>query len=360
MTTDTKQIPDIRRTMRISPNLFPALGLILALVVGGVLIQVSGFPPFTAYGALLKSAFGSASGMAETLVKAAPLLLAGLGIALTFKGNINNIGAEGQIYMGALGATYVGLFWGDISPWIGIPFVILFGFIAGALWAGLAAFLKLRFNANEVIITLMLNYVAIEIVKFVISGPWRDPEHTEPFTAVIAKGAKLPLLLPGTRLHAGILIGIIVTVVLWWVLRRTVYGYQLTILGANPRTAEYAGINTSRMIFFTMLIGGGLCGLAGVSELAGVQHRMIENLSPGYGYTAIAIALLGRGNPWGVLVASILFAGLEVGVQGMQQVAGVPISAAQILQGLVLLFVVAGFMLRTKYETIEQKKKVSA
>lgn len=357
MTTTVKRNPDIRKLIRLSPNMIPALGLILALVVGGVLIYLSGFPPFTAYGALIKSAFGSKSGIAETMVKAAPLLLAGLGIALTFKGNINNIGAEGQIYMGALGATFVGLFLGDISPWLGIPLIIIFGFIAGALWSGLAAFLKLRFNANEIIITLMLNYVAIEIAKFMISGPWRDPNHTEPFTAVIAKGAKLPVLLAGTRLHAGIIVGVLATVILWWVIRRTVYGYQLTILGANPRTAEYSGIQTSRMIFLTMLIGGGLCGLAGVSELAGVQHRMIEHLSPGYGYTAIAIALLGRGNPWGVLVASILFAGLEVGVQGMQQAAGVPISAAQILQGTVLLFVVAGFMLRNKLEIIEQKKK---
>ena len=319
----------------------------------------SGFPPLTAYGALIKTAFGSRSGIAETLVKAAPLLLAGLGIALTFKGNINNIGAEGQIYMGALGVSYVGLFMGDISPWVGIPLGILAGFVIGALWAGLAAYLKLRFNANEVIITLMLNYVAIEIAKYIISGPWRDPNHTEPFTAVIANGAKLPILLQGTRLHAGIILGVIAAALLWWILRKTVYGYQLTLLGANPRTAEYAGVNTSRMIFVTMLISGGLCGLAGVSELAGIQHRMIEHLSPGYGYTAIAIALLGRGNPWGVLVAAILFAGLEIGVQGMQQVAGVPISAALILQGTVLLFVVAGFMLRTRLETIEKKKKVS-
>lgn len=337
----------------------PAGGLILAFVVGGLLIFLSGFPPLTAYRALIETAFGSKNGIAETLVKAAPLLLAGLGVAIAFKGNINNIGAEGQIFMGALGGAYVGLFLGDLPPILGVPLTLIAGFVLGAVWGGLAAFFKLRFKANEIIVTLMMNYIAIEIAKFIISGPWRDPNHTEPFTALIVKGARLPVLLAGTRLHAGILVGIIATILVAWVIQRTVFGYQLTLLGANPTTAEYAGVRTGRVILIAMLVSGGLCGLAGVSELAGVQHRMIEHLSPGYGYTAIAIALLGRGNPWGVLAAAILFAGLEVGVQGMQQAVGVPVSTALILQGIVLLFVVAGIMLRQRVEILEQKKKAS-
>lgn len=357
MTTDVdKKVPSLG--FRVPPGVFPVAGLVLALVAGGLLIAASGFPPLKAYAAMLESAFGSTNGIGETLVKTSPLLLAGLGVAVAFKGNVINIGAEGQIYMGAIGATYVGLFMGDLRPVVGIPLGLLAGFLMGAIWGGAASFFKLRFGANEIIVTLMMNYVAIEIAKYLINGPWRDPAHTEPFSAPIAEGTKLPYLLHGTRLHAGIIVAVIATAILWWVLKNTVYGYQLNVLGANVRTAEYAGVKTARLILLTMIISGGLCGLAGVSELSGVHHRLIEELSPGYGYTAIAIALLGRFKPWSIMVSAVLFAGLAVGVQGMQQAAGVPVSAALILQGLVLLFVVAGIMVQQRQEIAAQKREV--
>jgi simple sugar transport system permease protein len=343
---------------RVPPGVFPVAGLLLAFVAGGLLILVSGFPPLQAYAALIQSAFGSKNGIAQTLIQAAPLILASLGVAIAFKGNLLNIGAEGQLYMGAIGATFVGLFLGDLSPVVGIPLAIGMGFLLGAIWAGIAIFFKLKFGANEIIITLMMNYIAIEIAYWLISGPWKDPEFTEPFSAIITSGARLPVILPGSSLHAGILVAVIATVAIAWVMSKTVFGFQLAVMGASNRVADYAGIKTARLMLTSMLLGGGLAGLAGVCEVAGVQHRLIENLSPGYGYTAIAIAMLGNGNPWGILVASILFAGLDVGVQGMQQYVSVPVSAAEILKGLVLLFVVVGLVLSRRQEITQRKRKL--
>ncbi len=341
----------------LSSSLIPTGGIVLAFLVGALIIAISGVSPLEAYKALIVSAFGSLNGIAETFVKTTPLLLAGLGMAIAYRAGIISIGAEGQLYMGALGATFVGLFLGDLAPVIGIPLAITMGFIFGAFWGGIAAFLKVKFQANEIIVTIMLNHIAIQISNYLISGPWRDPEVTEPFTAIIAPGTQLPIILPGTRLHGGFLLAVIAAVVLWWVFRKTVFGYQIEVLGANRKAAEYSGIPTSRLIFLTMLISGGLCGLAGVGEVAGIHHRMIEAISPRYGYTAVAIALLGRNRPLGVLVAAVLFAVLVVGADGMQQGIGVPVSISLILQGIVLLFVIGGEVIRSRIEIARLKRE---
>jgi ABC-type uncharacterized transport system permease subunit len=331
------------------------LAVLSALAVGAIPIAISGVAPVRAYAALLHGAFGSTNNLAETLLKTAPLLLAGLGTALSYRGKIANIGAEGQLYMGAIGAGYVGLFMGNIAPAAGIPLALALGFAMGALWGGIAAVLKLRFGANEVIVTLMLNYIAILLLKYLISFPWKDPKTTEPFTAHIAAGATLPILIPGTRLHAGILVAVVAALILWWVLRNTVFGYQLSVAGSNAKAAAYSGMNTGRLVLLTMLVSGGLAGLAGAGEVAGLQHRLLEGLSPSYGYIAIAIAMLGKGRPLGVMLAAFLFAGLLVGADGMQQSVGVPVSVAMILEGLVLLFVLGSDMLRQRLIIAQQK-----
>jgi simple sugar transport system permease protein len=202
----------------------------------------------------------------------------------------------------------------------------------------------------------MLNYIAIELTNYLISDPWRDPSVTEPFTSLFAKGTWLPVIFPGTRLHAGFIVAILATLFLWWLFKKTVYGYQLSVLGANPKAAEYGGLKASRLIVITMLISGGLAGLSGVSEVSGIHHRVIEGISPGYGYTAIAIALLGKKHPIGVLLAAFLFAALETGADGMQQVNGVPVSVALILEALVLLFILVGDYLADKYEVMRMKE----
>jgi len=339
------------RRIYTSPITIQIGAVFLAFLGGAFLIALSGASPIDAYQTLVQGAFGSKNNIAETLVKTTPLLLTGLGLAVALRARVFNIGAEGQIYMGAIGAAFVGLFLGDIPTFIGIPLAMLAGFIVGALWASIAGILKLKLGANEIIVTLMMNYIAIEITHYLISGPWKDPTATEPFTAEVAKGIQLPIIIPGTRLHAGIIIAVIATILLWWVMRYTVLGYQLVLTGANPNAAEYGGINTGRMILLAMLISGGFAGLAGASEISGLHHRLLEGLSPGYGYTAIAIALLGKEKPLGVLVAALLFAGLVVGADGMQRSTGVPIAVVLLIEGLVLLFVVGSDRLRLNWQT---------
>jgi ABC-type uncharacterized transport system permease subunit len=334
-------------------DLIPVAAGALAFVVGAGLIALANVSPLRAYADLLGGAFGSRNSIAETLVKTTPLLLAGLGMAIAYRGRIMNIGAEGQILLGAVGATYVGLYMGQLSPIAGIPLALLAGFVLGALWAGIAALTKLRFGASELITTLMLNYIAIGLVGYLIAGPWKDPASPNPFTALITPGVRLPVLLAGTRLHAGILVALLATLASWFVLRHTVYGYQLGVVGASPRTAEYSGIRTGRLLLGTMLLSGGLAGLAGACELAGLHYRLLGGLSAGYGYTAIAIALLGRGKPIGVLIAAFLFAALTVGGDGMQQNSRVPVQVVLIIQGLLLLFILGG-------ETLRARRKVAA
>ena len=222
---------------------------------------------------------------------------------------------------------------------IALPLCMIVGSILGGLWGGIAGWMKVKKDANEIIVTLMMNYVAIEIVRYLVSGPWRDPNGVELFTAPITKGAYMPILLPRTRLHIGLLIALAMVVLVWWLLRRTTFGYQLTVCGSNPEAAQTNGINGKRMIILSMLISGAMSGLAGAIELMGVHHRLTEEVSPNYGFTAIIIAVLGRGNPIRVMFVSFLFAILTVGADGMRRSLGIPVSVGSILQALVLLFV---------------------
>jgi ABC-type uncharacterized transport system permease subunit len=345
-----------RRTFgRLLTALIPVAAMLLAFLVGAVLISLAGVSPLRAYADLLEGAFGSKNSVAETLVKMT--LLAGLGTAVAYRARLVNIGAEGQIYMGAIAAAYVGLFMGKLSPLAGIPLVILAGFTFGAIWAGLAALARLKFGANELITTLMLNYVAIQIVSYLIGGPWKDPSSINAITAVITPGARLPTLVGGTRLHAGLIVALLATLGVWYLLRHTVYGFRLTVAGANPQAAEYSGMHTGPMILGTMLLSGGLAGIAGACEMAGLHYRLLDGLSSGYGYTAIAIALLGKGQPLGVLAAAFLFAALTVGGDGMQQASHVPVQVIMIIEGLVLLFILGSEVFRARRRLAERKRE---
>lgn len=336
------------RLGRIPSFVVMIMSAVLAFGVGAVMIAFSGISPWAAYEEMIVSAMGSEYALTETMAKMVPLLLAGLGMALAFRGKLFNIGAEGQIYMGALGAGVIGLFCGPLSPWVGIPLIILLGFICGGIWGGVAGVLKERFGFNEIIVTLMMNYIAIGITSYLVGGPWRDPMATEPFTAKFTPGARLPIVWGNSTLHGGIIIGLVSTLILWWIIRQTVYGYQLTVTGLNDEAARYGGVKTGRLIVLTMFLSGGLAGLAGVSEVAGMHHRIMEGFSPGYGYTAIAIAFLGRLHPIGVLLASFFFAALVVGAEGMQIVTGVPVTIVLLIEGLVLLFVIGSDFLRKR------------
>lgn len=327
----------------------PVVAVLFAFAIGALLIALAGKSPITAYEALIHSAFGSKNNWGETLIKTTPLLLAGLGTAVALRARIFNLGGEGQLTMGALGGAAVGLFMGDLPPVVGIPLTLMAGFLAGALWAGIAAYLKLRFHTSEIIITLMMNYIALEILSYLLNGPWRDPAGTEPNTAKFSAGTILPVILPGTRLHAGFIVAVLVLLLVWWLLRKTTFGYQITVAGANEEAARYSGFKTRKLIMLTMLLSGGLAGLAGITEVAGLHQRVMMSFSPDYGYTAIAIAMLGGLQPLGVGVAAFLFGALVIGINGMQDFVGVPVSIVYILEGLVLIFVLGSEILRKKF-----------
>jgi ABC-type uncharacterized transport system permease subunit len=334
--------------LRLFTVLIIVAAILSALLIGALLIALTGKSPFTAYVVLIRSAFGNRNNWGETLVKTTPLLLAGLGTSVAFRARMFNIGAEGQIYMGALGAALIGLYLGNPPLALGIPLILIAGFITGGMWGGIAGILKKQFQANEIIVTLMLNYIAILFTSYLVGGPMRDPMGTEPYTARFSDGTILPIILPHTRLHAGILVAILASAIIWWVVRNTTYGYRITVMGANEEAARYGGIKTGRLLLTTMFISGGMAGLAGVCEVSGLHHRVLEAFSPGYGYTAIAIAMLGRTDPIGVTIAAFLFAALVIGVSGMQDFVGVPVSIAFIIEGLVLLFVLGSEILRAK------------
>lgn len=318
---------------------YPVLAILLALVVSSSLILVVGGQPLVAFQALFLGAFGRTSRMAETLVKATPLMLAGLGMCVAFTCRVWNIGAEGQLYMGALAATGVGVYLPVSSKFIAIPVMLIVSFLAGGVWAAIPGWLKGRFGVSEIITTIMMNYIAISLVSYMVHHPLRDPGGYLPQSSPLAAAAKLPVMLVRTRLHIGLLFGIIGAVALYLVLIRTTLGYQIRVVGHNPYAARYGGMHVGRIIFTSMLLSGGFAGLAGMVEIAGVHHKLIEGISPGYGYTAIVVALLSYLNPLAVILISILFAGLMVGADAMQRAAGLPAALAYVVQGLVVLCV---------------------
>jgi general nucleoside transport system permease protein len=316
------------------------LPIALALIVGGLLVLLSGADPLLAYRSLVLGALGDGNSLAEVFVKATPLLLAGLGIAFAWRGGLLNIGAEGQLHLGALAATWAGM--GIAMPTsLHIPVVILSGFLGGALWGAIPGLLKERLGVSEIITTLMMNYIAVLLVGYLVQGPLKDPGSMLPQTTVMAPGAFLPVLWPPTRLHAGILIGALAALIVYVLLWTTPIGYEIRLIGKNREVARHAGIDVSRTTVMVMAISGGLAGLAGMGEIAGIQHRLREGFSPGYGFLAIAVAFVGHSHPVGVVTTAILFAMLLVGADHMQRAAEVPASLVHALTGFVLLFALA-------------------
>ena len=348
------QIKQNKQRISFSSKYVVPIAFILAFCAGAVMIGFSGYSPIEAYGAMLKGCFGNLNSVAEVFLKMIPLLLAALGLTISSQAQVISIGSEGQIYLGALGAAAVGLFMGDLPMLIALPLCMIAGSALGGLWGGIAGWLKAKKDANEIIVTLMMNYVAIEIVRYLVSGPWRDPDGVEPFSALITRGAYMPVLVPRTRLHVGLILALAMVALFWWLLKRTTFGYQLTICGSNPDAAQTNGINGKKMIILSMLISGGMAGLAGAIELMGVHHRLVEEVSPEYGFTAIIIAVLGRGNPIRVLFVSFLFAVLTVGADGMRRSLGIPVSVGSILQALVLLFVLGSEFYEQRLRTRER------
>jgi simple sugar transport system permease protein len=329
--------------------LVSVLSLLLALLTGGIVLALAGENPLRVYGAMLSGALGSWNGVAETLVKTTPLLLAGLGVAVAFRMQLWNIGAEGQIYWGAIFAVGVALFLIPGAPGrVMVPAMAVAGLLGGGLWGLIPGALRAWFGASEIITSLMLNYVAILFSEYLVHGPWRDPNaYGFPGTPQLPDAASLPHW-GTTRVHLGLLFGLIAAVVLWIMLRRTRFGYEIGVMGENPRAALYAGMPTKRTILLVMAVSGALAGLAGMSEVAGIGHQLQRNLSPGYGYTAIIVAWLARLHPFGAVLVAFLLAALTVGGDQLQMTLGLPSAIAPLLQGTILFFLLGGDLL-TRY-----------
>lgn len=329
--------------------------LLVVLVVAFVaaipaLLAARGFDVSRAADALVAGAFGSRYAFGSgTLVRATPLIFTGLSVALAFRAGVFNIGAEGQFLTGAAAATAVALAAGSSSRFTLLPLVLVAGAIAGAAWAWIAAVLRTRFHVLEVISTIMLNFVATYLISYLVRGPLQEPTHIYPQTETIAVAAQLPRFGPTTRLHFGFAIAVIACAASWWAIRYTAGGFRLRAVGANPDAAHSAGlIDVNRVTTRVFLVSGAIAGLAGAVEVSGVTYALYENISPGYGYTAIAVALLARLDPAAVIVTGVLFGALEAGASAMQRDAGVPSVAVSVIEAAIILAVLAIERVRTR------------
>jgi simple sugar transport system permease protein len=320
----------------------PLLALALTLATAAVIFAALGKDPLQSLYTFFVSPLTSATGRPELFVKAAPLVLIAVGLSLGFRANVWNIGAEGQYTIGAILGGGVGLaLYGDGNP-LTFPAMMLGGLVGGMAWAAIPAFLRTRFNANEILTSLMLTYVAQLLLIYLVAGPWRDPEgYGFPQSRMFDDFGTPPILIAGTRLHLGVLTALAVVGLGWLLLARTLIGFQLKVVGQAPRAARYAGFSQSRLIWFSMLVGGGLAGLAGLFEVAGPVGQLTPQISPGYGFTAIIVAFLGRLHPVGVLFAGLLLALSYLGGEKAQIELGMPNAVTGIFQGILLFYLLA-------------------
>jgi general nucleoside transport system permease protein len=326
--------------------LLPLLGLPLALLLGAVMLLALKVNPLVAYSAMLEGAVGSVSAITQTLVKATPLLLVGLGIVIAYRGGVVNIGGEGQLLVGALAATALAVGMSDWPRWVLMPMCLIIGAVCGALWGGVPGILKARMGVNEILSTVMMNSIALQLSNFLLRGPMIDPAELEAGTR-IAQSAPLPQtvwltrLVPKTLLHSGAILAVIMAILVYIFLWRTTIGYRIRAVGLNPHASRYAGIPVSFYQALSLIMGGAFAGLAGSVEVMGVQHRMMEGMSGGYGFSGIVAALFGKLHPLGAIPASVLFGGLLVGSNKMQRAVQVPSALIDAILGLVVIFVVS-------------------
>ncbi|QGG57719.1 ABC transporter permease [Paenibacillus sp. B01] len=326
-----------------SPWWTPIVSVVAALLICAVFIAANGMNPLTVYAKMMNGAFGSSFGLTETLVKAIPLLLCGLGVSIAYRISVWNIGAEGQLLAGAMGATAITIYLPGLSLWLTIPAMLLAGIAAGALWGLFTAIPRTYFQVNELITSLMLNYIALLALNYFVFGPWKDPKGFNfPGTPMFGDNQMLPVL-GDTRLHLGLVFAVGAVALYAVLIRYTRWGYELRLIGANPDAARGAGINIRKHILIVMAVSGGLAGIAGMAEVAGVSHRLMYGISPGYGYTAIIVAWLAKLHPAGLLVTSFLFGGLIVGGYSVQTI-GMPSSISSMIQGAILFCLIAGDM----------------
>jgi general nucleoside transport system permease protein len=337
--------------------LVPLAAVLLAFAVGALLLLALGADPVAAYGSMLDGAFGDTAAIFRTLTRATPLMLVAVGICIAFRGGVINIGAEGQLFLGAISATAFSL-WagGTLPPLLLLAGTLTAGFLAGAVWGFIPGFLKARFEVNEILTTVMMNQIAIQLVFFLLSGPMIDPAEIEKGTRIsqsapLPEGAWLPRLAPPSQIHAGIFIGLIAAIVIYVLLWRTTLGYRIRAVGLSRDAARYAGISVPRYLTLSLLLSGALAGLAGAVEVTGVTHRMVEGFAVGYGFSGIVVALFGRLHPIGAIPSAFLFGALLVGAEKMQRTVQVPSATVIALEGLVVIFVVSSELIVRRWQT---------
>ncbi len=329
--------------LRLSRVLGSLIAIGLALLTASLFIGLAGANPVRAYYYMfVKGAFGNSVTAVETLVRATPILLVSLGLAVAFTARVWNIGAEGQLYMGGLVAAWVGLSLGGLPSSVGLTVMLLSSALAGAAWALIPAVLRAKYEINEIFTTVIMNYIALYLVSYFLTGPLRDPVSQFPESPTLPQSLWMPRLVQGVRLHLGILVAILViTPIVHFLREKTTFGFRLKLVGANPEAARYSGTDIGSIVVLSMLISGLLAGLAGGIEVSAIQHKMRMELSPGYGFTGIAVALLGNLNAVGVLLASIFMGAVINGSYTMHRMAHIPVGMAYLIQGLVIVFAVA-------------------
>ena len=331
----------------------PVLAVITALILGAVIIAATGGDVLRAYQGLWEGSLGRPVSISNTLVRATPYIFAGLAVALAFKGGLFNIGVEGQITIASLATAFVGYSVQGVPFPLHLILAILAGAAAGAVWGGIPGLLKATTGAHEVIVTIMMNYVAINLASYLLGGPLKDknPAVAIAQTPPILPSARLPALLldPQYRAHWGFVIGILAAVLVWWLLQKTTLGFEIRTVGANPNAARYAGILVGRTTVVLMAISGALAGLAGAMDVVGLNFYYAAAFSAGYGFDSIAVALLARSDPFGVIPSALLFGGLAAGSARMQFLSQIPIDIIHLVQAMVLIFVAAPALIRWIY-----------
>lgn len=328
---------------RLMTYLSPLLAMALMLVVGMVVFTLLGQPPLKAFHAFFVEPINDLYGFGELLIKASPLALIALGLSVGFRANVWNIGAEGQLIMGAIAAGGMALWLQEsTSAWILLPLMFIAGALGGMLWASIPAFLRTRFNTSEILVSLMLVYVANLILSWLIHGPWRDPDgYGFPQSKMFESNALLPILIEGTRVHAGVLITVLALVLAAIFFRWSLTAFQMRVAGLAPKAALYAGFKQKKMVWLGLLAGGAAAGLAGASEVAGPIGQLLIPISPGYGFAAIIVAFVGRLHPVGIILASLLMALLYLGGESAQMQLGLPAAVSGVFQGMLLFFLLA-------------------
>lgn len=327
-------------------TLIPIIAIPVTFLITSVVILIAGANPFEAYYNFLIAPLSSQSSAIEVLVKSTPLLLTGAAVAFAFSGGYWNIGAEGQLYAGAIVATFVGTSLHDVSPIIGIPAIILGGFAGGVLWALPSAWLKVKLGVDEVVTTLLMNSVVLSLTSYLLNGPWRNPVSMWPQSPEIDPGTIFFKLIPRSRLHFGIIIAVLVLVITWFVIKRTSFGLKMRAIGLSKEGARFAGIKVNRTMLIVALVSGGIAGLAGASEVAGIHFHLIDAISDGLGYTGVIIATLGGLNSIGVALSAVFLGLIDTGAQTLSRTMGVPVFLGDVVQATLLLTTLGLFVLQ--------------